>query len=91
MIRPSDKEAFKTAVIDKVVQDEDVQFHWALINQDIDKSEDAEVLLIEIVKLWVTIRGFSLAASWMEECKKSNKKNTQKSTGLRKSISGSAS
>lgn len=91
VIRPSDKEAFKTAVIDKVVQDEDVQFHWALINQDIDKPEDAEVLLIEIVKLWVTIRGFSLAASWMEEYKKSNKKNTQKSTGLRKSISGSAS
>ena len=73
------------------VQDEDVQFHWALINQDIDKPEDAEVLLIEIVKLWVTIRGFSLAASWMEEYKKSNKKNTQKSTVLRKSISGSAS
>ena len=57
----------------------------------IDKPEDAEALLIEIVNLWVTIRGFSLAASWMEEYKKNNKKNTQKSTGLRKSISGSTS
>ena len=91
VIRPSDKEAFQRTVIDKVVQDEDVQFHWALINQDIDNPEDAEVLLLEVVKLWVTVRGFSLAASWMEGYKKSSKKNTQKSTGLRKSISGSAS
>ena len=90
VIRPSDKAAFKTTVIDKVVQEEDVQFHWALISQDIDKPEDAEALLVEIVKLWVTIRGFSLAASWMEEYKKNNKKTTQKSTGLRKSISGSS-
>ena len=91
VIKPSDKETFKKAVIEKVLQDEDVQFHWALINQDIDKPEDAEALLVEIVKLWVTIRGFSLAASWMEEYKKNSKKNTQKSTGLRKSISGSTS
>ena len=76
-------------VIDKVVQDKDVQFHWALINQDIDKPEDTEVLLIEIVKLSVTIRGFSLAASWMNT--RNVTKTTQKSTGLRKSISGSAS
>lgn len=91
MIRPSNKEAFKKAVIDKVVQDEDVQFHWALINQDINKSEDAEALLTEIVNLWVTIRGFSLAVSWMEEYKKNNKKNIQKSIDLRKSISGNTS
>ena len=89
VVRPSDKESFKKRVIEKVVQDEDVQFHWTLINQDIDNPEDAEALLVEIVKLWVTIRGFSLAASWMEEYKKSSKKTTQKSTGLRKSISGS--
>ena len=67
VIRPSDKKAFKTALIDSIIQDEDVQFYWALINQDIDKPKDAEVLLIEIVKLWVIIRGFSLAASWMDE------------------------
>ena len=74
VIKPSDKETFKKAVIEKVLQDEDVQFHWALINQDIDKPEDAVALLVEIVKLWVTIRGFSFAASWMEEYKKNSKK-----------------
>ena len=69
-IKPSSKEKFKTAVIDGVVQDEDVQFYWALVSQDIDNPQDVEVLLTEIVKLWVTVRGFSLAAAWMEEYKK---------------------
>ena len=59
VIRPSNK-AFKKTVIDKVVQDEDVQFHWAL---DIDKPEETEALLVENGKVWVTIRDFSLAAS----------------------------
>ena len=90
-IKPSSKEKFKTAVIDGVVQDEDVQFYWALVSQDIDNPQDVEVLLTEIVKLWVTVRGFSLAAAWMEEYKKSVKQTTQKSTGLRKSLSGSSS
>ena len=30
-IKPSSKEKFKTTVIDGVVQDEDVQFHWSLL------------------------------------------------------------
>ena len=49
-----------------------VQFHWMLVSQDIDNMEHSEGLLREIVNLWVTIRGFSLAASWMEEFKKNS-------------------
>ena len=90
-INLSDKEIFKESVIDKIVQDEDVDFTWTLISQDIYNPEDSENLLTEIVKLWVTVRGFSLAASWTEEYKKMSKKTTQKTTGLRKSISGSSS
>ena len=84
----SDKATFKDVIIKAVVQNEHVQFHWALLSQDIDDPHNGEVLLVEIVKLWVTIRGFSLAASWMEDYKKSTCKTTEKSTGLRKSISG---
>lgn len=47
-------------------------------------------LLAEVVTLWVTIRGFSLAASWMEAYKKHKHKTTQKATGLRKPISGTS-
>lgn len=84
----SDKATFKDAIIKNIVQNEDVQFHWVLLSQDIDDPHNAEALLVEIVKLWVTIRGFSLAASWMEEYKKNTCKTTEKSTGLHKSISG---
>ena len=43
-------------------------FIGLLLSQDIDKPENSE-LLTEIVNLWVTIRGFSMAASWLEEYK----------------------
>ena len=83
-----DKATFKDVIIKAIVQNEDVQFRWVLLSQDIDDPHNGEALLVEIVKLWVTIRGFSLAASWMEEYKKNTCKTTEKSTGLRKSISG---
>ena len=75
-------------VLDVIVKNENIQFYWTLLSQDIDKPENSELLLTEIIHLWVTIRGFSMAASWLEEYKKNSKKTTQKSTGLRKSISG---
>ena len=84
----SDKATFKRCVLEKIVKNEDVQFNWLLLSQDIDDVAHAEHLLTEIVNLWVTIRGYSIAASWMAEYKKNARKTTQKSTGLRKSISG---
>ena len=84
----SDKDTFKKSVLDVIVRNKNIQFYWTLLSQDIDKPENSELLLTEIVNLWVTIRGFSMAASWLEEYKKNHKKTTQKSTGLRKSISG---
>ena len=84
----SDQESMKRNIHEKIFQNEEVQFHWALLSQDIDCPKAAEVLLIEIIKLWVTIRGFSMVASWMEAHKSKEKRNTEKSTGLRKSLSG---
>ena len=86
----SDKDSFKANVHDKVFKNDEVQFHWTLLSQDIVSPEDAETLLQEIISLWVTVWGYSLAASWMEVYKCNEKKNTQKSTGLRKSISGTS-
>ena len=64
-----------------------MQFNWLLLSQTIDDVVHAEDLLTEIVNLWVTIRGYSIAASWMAEYKENARKTTEKSTGLRKSIS----
>ena len=82
----SDHNMFKRAVHDKILQNDEVQFHWALLSQVIDSPDNAELLLMEIIKLWVTVRGYSMIASWMEVYKKQQKKNSQKSTGLRKSL-----
>lgn len=82
------KGSFQQSVHDKIVDNEDVQFHWVLLSQDIEDSDDSVTLLTEIVKLCVTIRGFAMVASWMEVYKNQENKNTQKSTGLRKSLSG---
>ena len=48
----------------------DVQFYWTLISQDIEKEDHAIELLLDIADMWVKIRGFSLASSWLEEYKK---------------------
>lgn len=86
----TDENYFKRNVHDNIIQNDDVQFHWCLLSQDIDDPDDSQELLTEIVKLWVTVRGFSITASWMEAYKKKEKKTTQKCTGLRKSVSGSS-
>ncbi len=83
-----DCEQFTQEVIDKVMSAEDVQFQWCLVSQVILMEDDQQALLRDIVKLWVTIRGFSIVACWMESYKQLCHKGVQKSTGQRKSLSG---
>ena len=86
--KTSDKELYIRNIHDKILENEDVQFHWTLLSQDIESAEDSHCLLSEVVKLFVTVRGFAIVGSWMEIYKSKEKINTQKSTGLRKSLSG---
>ena len=79
-------DAFKQDVVKKIADNEGVQWHWTLISQCIDSEEDAVELLHQIVLLWVTIRGFSLAATWMEMYKKSNSKTTKQKKSLRRDL-----
>ena len=81
------KDAFKELVIQKIVDSEQVQWNWTLISQCIDSEDDAIELLKEIVTLWVTIRGFSITAMWMEAYKRDHKSGTKKTPGLRKGLS----
>ena len=85
----TDKDSFKRNAHDVIVANDRVQFHLSILSQDVDDPEHSQELLLEIIKLWVTVRGFSIAASWMETYKQEQKRTLQKSTGLRKSISGS--
>ena len=83
----ADKDSFKLNVLDAIAVDEEVQFLWCILSQDIDDPQHSQELLQEVIKLWVTIRGFSMVGSWVETYKQNHKKTVQKSTSLRKSIS----
>ena len=71
----------KSELIEAIVSNEDVQFMWSLLSADI---------LEEMIKLWVTIRGFSTVSEWVEQYKASSKTTTQKSKGLRKTLAQSS-
>lgn len=66
-------------------QSEDVLFHWSMITATWD-NEVAVQLMDMIVKLWITVRGFSSASAWIELYKNVTKKTLQKSKPLRKQI-----
>jgi len=86
LLKPNNERDFTENVHYKVFCDEDVQFHWTLLSHHIQDSESSDVLLKEIIKLWITIRGFSITGYWMELYKEKEKYTIKKSRGLRKSI-----
>ena len=71
----------KSTIVKSVIDNEDVAFHWSIVAVEADEEE--EILLEKIIELWVAIRGFSFARSWMEMFKQSTKKGTQRSKALR--------
>ena len=53
-------------LITAIANNDSVQFFWTMLSVDIDGEEQVVNLLKEIIGLWVTIRGFSIAGTWME-------------------------
>ena len=54
--------------MDKILTDPDVQFHWCHLTSSHEETVTRE-LLDRLVTQWLTIRGFSLAAAYMEDYK----------------------
>ncbi len=75
----------KEDIIDEVIDDLDVQYHWSSIAVELD-NDIAQLLLKEIVQLWLNIRSFSAACSFVERFKQCQEKSTQKPVGLRKGL-----
>ena len=80
----------KDQLLKEAFEDVDVQLYWSLLSVDIESSSDADELLKEIIELWLTIRGFSIAGQLMEVYKKKSRKTTKKSKGLRKTLKRTA-
>jgi hypothetical protein len=82
----SDSHTFKETIVKQITQCEDVEWNWTLLSQCIDTESNAIELLEAIVTLWVTIRGHSITATWMEVYKVAMKKTTKKNPALRKTL-----
>lgn len=75
------KEELMTAAF----EDGEVQFYWCLMAVDLDYDANEE-MLHKIIKLWVTIRGFSFTKSWLEKYKANQGRKGAKCKGLRKEL-----
>lgn len=77
----------QTQFIEKLIKSEDIQFYWCISTADfeVDDIEVHEHLLKMIVKLFVTILGFSYAGAWLEHYKQLQKINTT-SKSLRREL-----
>ena len=71
----------KTTLLKELSKNEDIHFHWSLLSIDCDGSTE---LPREILSLWVTVRGGSIAGCWMEQYKKVSKETSK--TALRKGL-----
>ena len=71
-------------VVSSVCDNEEVNRQWESLSAHFDDPNQRSVLLREIVQLWVNARGFSLAASWLEQYKAAKHCLLQKKKSLRK-------
>ena len=76
----------RVAIIKAVTNSDDVRFYWTILSVDILVVKHAIRLLEEIVGLWVSIQGFSIAGAWLEQHKQVTKVSTAKSRSLRKDL-----
>lgn len=74
----------RETIICSVASDLNVQFYWGMLSVDIEDEDSAIQLLKEIIGLWVTMRGFTIAGCWLEHYKQATKAHAQK--GLRKEL-----
>ena len=79
------KGSTKEEVISQVFATESVRLHWMLICDLHDKAESFE-LLRDVIGVWFTIRGFSIAGKLFEDYKKATKSNVRGKKGLRKEL-----
>ena len=71
-------------LIDSLLTNEEILFHWSLLTPEIDDAKGM-VVLKKIVKLYITTRGHAFASSFMELYKQ-EKKTLQKKKPLRSEL-----
>lgn len=78
--------ADKSDLLNKITEDDEVQFWWSMVSIDVPDEDGGAELLNEIVHMWVTIRGFAIVSNWLEQYKVAQKQSLKKSKSLRKKL-----
>jgi len=78
----------KSAIIQSIVESEEVEFYWLITQADFDVGDEEtfKLLLHKIIELYVTVRGHSFASNLMEKYKQAAAKGTQRSKALRREL-----
>ena len=71
---------FRTYLENTLSTDDNILFNWTMITGDETERED---VLLALIKLWITTRGFSFAKAVIEKYRNKSKNTTTKSKGLR--------
>ena len=80
----------KEELVKLIARDEIIQGNWREVGEDIVDEDDFNFLLLKIINLWVTMRGFSIASKWMEDYKQAKNKTIKKTKCLRKELKSSS-
>ena len=75
----------RATLVENISHDDDVTFHWVIASANVEEDV-VNSLFDRILKLYVTIRGFSFASSILEMYKNEGKKSTQKKKTLRQTL-----
>ncbi len=75
----------KEEMLERVRGSDDVLFNWWLISTEHDQVISSK-LFNKVITLYIEIRGFSFASSFVEKYKQHAKKNLQRSRPLRKQL-----
>ena len=60
------KESTKAEILDSLLKNEDLLFQWCFIIRTTMDNDSSPILLKQIVKLYLTVRGFAFATSCLE-------------------------
>ena len=72
-------------ILSQTFTNENVVFHWELISEVPEEAHSLK-LLREVIDLWFSIRGFSVANKVFEEYKTASKMNIKGKKGIRKTL-----
>ena len=75
----------KDEMVQKIEANEDILFAWSLITVDLSR-DDSHLLLTDIILLWMTIRGYAIASSLVEDYKEAMRTTTKGKKPLRKQL-----